>query len=245
MKRNIIKLTGAILALAAISACHKDNTDPNNNNNGDTYAHIQLVDASPSEQNCDFYDGGSATNPITPGAYYLLATDYRQVLPAQAAFTVKDFTRTAITTPTLSVTAGGVYTFFICDTFPNVTYVLTKDTVPTSLPASTGALKFVNVSPNAGPLSYRIRGGSILASNLQYGGTHPNACASSFINVPQGYQVIEVLDANTLQVIDSLPLYTLSVDAGKSYTIWTGGFRGINSGDNRIQSFYTYDEIVQ
>ena len=216
----------AVSILVTVSSCKKN--DPGNNNNTATKSYFNTVNASPGESNPDLYIP-SGSSPLTTDFYYGMSTGYSHFLvSSDQNFTIKDFAHgTVLTSGLLNGVNNAYYSWFLYDTFPNLKYFLTKDDLPTGLAAGKGAIKFVNLSPNAGAVTYRIAGGgATLASNIQYAGSAPTACTSAFIPVDTGYIAIEVLDATTLAVIDSLPLYQLYVKPGKGHLLWTMGYRG-------------------
>ena len=223
MKTTSTTLIAVALLVAAVSSCKKETT----NNNSAAKSYLNFVNASPTEQNPDLYiPSGSA--PLTSDFYYGMSTGYSHYLGlTDQVITIKDLAHgTVLTTANLAGVNNAYYSWFMYDSFPNLKYFLTKDDLPTGLASGKGAIKFVNLSPNAGPVTYRIAGGgATLASNIQYAGTNPNACTSAFIPVDTGYIAIEVLDS-TLTVIDNLPLYQLYVKPGKGHLLWTMGYRG-------------------
>lgn len=233
---------GAITAATFLltSACKKQDTTNNNNNNSTGMAYVDYIDASPSGQNCDLYDGHSVNTPQIPGFYYTMATNYNHVTISQENITIKDTRGTVLNTGQLSLEQDQTYTWLMYDTFPNIKYALVKDTLPTSYTSGKGAVKFINVCPNCGPLTYRLRGGAVLTAGLKPANVDPAHCYSNFVEMSSSSPLIEVLDANTLAVIDSVPTNIFSVTAGKAFTIWTGGYRG-GTGNNEIKSFWTAD----
>ncbi|MFN8298024.1 MAG: DUF4397 domain-containing protein [Chitinophagales bacterium] len=240
MKKQLMMMT-AVGLLLATTACKKDdNTD--NGTGGFTY--VQYINASPAHQHSDFYLHGGGESYSLTDVYYLMGTSFGKYRTGSVTLTVEDSHGTLVNAAPLTGAKDKSYTFILFDSLPHVKYIVLNDTVPTSLPSGKGAIKFINVSPNAGNITYRLKGGATLATNLKYAGTNPTESYTSFIPVDAGWQDIQVLDANTLQVIDSLPLYTIKVDPGQSYTVWTGGYRGASVYPNQLKTFFTYDEIV-
>ncbi|MCW3125469.1 MAG: hypothetical protein JWO03_1127 [Bacteroidetes bacterium] len=227
-----------ILTVLLLSACHKGSDGSTNNPNDKT--HIQFVSASPSEQNPDLYLLGSSA-PQIAGFYYYLSTGYDQPRIDDLTVTIKDGTHgTVLTSPPLGCSKDSFYTWFLYDTFPNLKYFMTTDVMWPSVPAGKAAVKFVNLSPNAGPIMYRVQGQSALTPALGYASTSPLTAASSFIQIDTGWHTIEVVDANTNQVIDSLHAGQLKTDQGSYYTLWTTGYRGA-TGQNEIYTGWTQD----
>ena len=235
MKRTSII---ALCMLLLLAACHKDNTTNNANTTDKT--HIQFVSASPSEQNPDLYLLGGSS-PQIADFYYYLASGYDLPLISNLKVTIKDGTNgTVLTTPQLPCSKDSNYTWFLYDTFPTLKYFLTTDVQWTSIPTGKAAVKFVNLSPNAGNIGYRVQGQSLLATNLGYAGTSPSTAASLYVQMDNGYHIIEVVDISTSQVIDSMGGNVFYAGAGNYYTIWTTGFKGA-TGQNQIYTGWTQD----
>ena len=235
MKRSILS---ALVCAGLLSACHKDPTTASSTDK----THFQYINASPSEPYCELYlpTGGA---PLIPDFQYLMATGYEQPRLSELNLTIKDGAHGTIlsTNGQLPCSKDSFYTWFVYDTFPHIKGYLTTDVLPAATPAGKSAIKFVNLSPNAGTIAYRIKGQSPLATGLKYAGTNPNEATSGFVYMDAGGATysIEVLDAGTNQVIDSLGTPFYSYD-GARYTIYTTGFRG-GTGYNTLQTWWTQD----
>lgn len=228
-----------ITGIITLAACSKN--EGNTTGSGKTY--VQVITASPQQAMCDKYRNDEAVSDLV-GMYYGMATNY-------GAYTLENGTLSLrfkslnygefINTGNLPVAEDNQYTFIFFDSVPGIKWLLIHDTISTTLSANKGALKFINASPNAGPVKYKLKNGPTLTSAVPYaGGSTPGY--TTFIPVDTGWIDLQVLDANTNAVIDSVPMGYLRVLPGNHYTIYTTGYRGNTTYNYKLQSWTTIDE---
>ncbi|MBL7765889.1 MAG: DUF4397 domain-containing protein [Chitinophagaceae bacterium] len=199
------------LLLLALGSCTK-NTDTN----GMMYANVNVTHASPDAPGVDLLVNDTKVNASALG--YPNSTGYLQVEAKSNNIKVNVAgTATTVINATLLFEPGKNYSIFAVDSVSKISPLVLSDDL--SAPASGKAhVRFVHLSPNAPAVDVAVVGGPVVFSNQSF------KDATAFTPLDAGNYNLEVRVAGTSTVALTLP--TISLAAGKIYTVFAKGFLG-------------------
>jgi hypothetical protein len=200
-----------------ISGCSKDDENPVNPPSGT--ARVMVIHASPDAPGVDLYvDNARVDSNLT----FLGNTGYVDIA---AGIRMVKVTVTGTTTPVIEgpvpVTAGTVYSVFAADSAASIFPLLLVDTL-TAPAAGKAHVRFVHLSPNAPAVDVTLENGTVVFGNRAFGEY------TGFTPLDAGSYVLQVREAGTTNIVLTLPSITL--EAGKIYTVYAKGFAGVTSG---------------
>jgi hypothetical protein len=210
-------LAGLSLGLF-IPGCSKDDETPVNSPPPGN-ARVMVVHASPDAPGVDlFVDNVRVDSNLT----FLQNTGYLTVTAGLRTVKVTATgSNTVVIQGPVPVTAGMVYSVFATDSLASITPLLLIDTLTTPA-AGKAHVRFLHLSPNAPAVDITLEDGTVVFGNRAFG-EH-----TAFTPLDAGAYVLQVRLAGTSTVVLTLPSITLT--AGKIYTVYAKGFVGVSSG---------------
>jgi len=198
----LIMLAGASL----VSSCSKGSDDIN-------YAALTFIHASPGLPPIDIYVDGSRTN----GNRIIAYTDtipYKFISTGSHLIAVnKNISSIIYISKNFDFDPESYYSMFITGKHDSVTYVMTRDNM--TAPADGKAkLRFLNLSPDAPPLDFRISSSSGLFAGLAF------KSYSEFTQVEPGEYTMGIYEQGNPE---PLAEENITIDKGVFYTIWAKG----------------------
>lgn len=211
-------LSFGLLFTLAFSSCKKDDdSDTTTPESGTSF--ISIVNASPSLATYNFYmdDVKMNTAALPLGG----TIPYAQV--NSASYTTK-FTSASTTesllTKSLTLSSSGVYTYFLTGLADQqLEGILVKDEI--SGVTTQGAVRLVNLSPDAEAFDLVINGGTSIVANQFY------KSVSAFVAVNPAKVTLNVVEKSTGLVKASIA--NVDIAAGKYYTVLVRGM--VNPGN--------------
>jgi hypothetical protein len=202
------------LAIFMLSSCSKPST---NYVNTQAIAGLAIIQASPDQSPVDFFITNQKANSIP--ILYGQSFDYI-VVPAgkDPVNFFNDVTEKSIVADTLQLNQNITYSLFLCNTVSSPQIFLLTDTL--AAPGSgMSSVRFVNVSPDAGPVDLVIKSGATVTANKSFKGH------SSFSTLPANVQyTFEVHQAGTANVLATV---VGKFNPNFVYTVW---FHGLTAG---------------
>ncbi|WP_432709089.1 DUF4397 domain-containing protein [Pedobacter sp.] len=204
-------LSFGLLFTLAFSSCKKDKeTDKTAPESGTSF--ISIVNASPGLATYNFYMDDVKMNPaaLPLGG----SVPYVQVKSATYAskFTSAGTTESLLS-KSITLNSNGTYTYFLTGRAGQLDGILSKDEIAGVI--TQGAIRFVNLSPDANALDLVISGGTTVIANQFY------KSISAFVALAPAKYTLNVVDKSTGQVKTSIP--NVEVAAGKYYTVLVRG----------------------
>jgi len=206
--------TIGLLALM-LSSCVKGN---NNNVTVQQLASLAVIDASPDAPPLDFFLETTRVNSsaINYGGGLGYFSAYAGV---RNAIFYADATLTKIASDSINLKVNHSYTLFLTNVVAHPDIILLNDSIPKPA-ANMAAVRFVNVSPDAGPVDFSLKGvgGSLsaVAGNISYKGS------TAFLGVTAAVSdTIVVVKAGTTTVLATVP--TVNLQSSGIYTVWLYG----------------------
>ena len=223
-----VKALFIILAVAGWVSCKKNNDAPTIS----LTTNVNFVNASNNVIN--FYINGSRINN-TPSYFPGGTLGYIPVVSGKQDLQVKiagsDNANPLFTLP-LALDTGKKYTVYVSGIAVENTF-FTTDT----LKAATGnvaTVRFVNASPDAGPLALLFEGGSaktVIIDTTKFDKI-PYKITTAFINVPSGTHNLGIYRSSL--GLASVVRDTVTLTAGRIYTVY--GYGSVGQGGNQALS---------
>jgi len=202
------------------------------NNAGDAFvdmsaavAAVNVVHASPDAPGVDLLvdnlkvNGAALTFPN--------ATDYLAIGAGDRNVKVNvGGTATTVIDANLNLAANAAYTVFAIDSVSSIEPLVLADNLATPA-AGKAHVRFVHLSPNAPAVDITTTGGAVVFGNKAF------REYTDFTPLDAGSYDLQVRAAGTSTVVLSLP--TLTLEAGKIYTVFAKGFLG-GSGDEALDA---------
>jgi hypothetical protein len=214
-------MSAAALLFLLLTSCLKDH---NTYYNPPT-ALLSFIQASPDEPQLDFFLNNNKVNQA-----FINYGDTFDYFSAYAGHRTASFytagTMTKIFSDTITLNQNMAYSLFLANKPSSPEILLLTDSI--SRPSSGNAsIRFVNVSPDAPPVSLAIQGGQVLASNEPYKGS------TSFMPIAGGKNyAFEVRQGTTNTVLATLTNVNLS--SGFVYTIWFHGLVASTNNSDKL-----------
>lgn len=210
IKRLHIYLLGIIAtSILTLSSCLKDS-----NQNGDSIVSaLTVVHGSPDAPSVDFVWDNQRVN-IQEFAYknrIKYFTDYSG--NHLARFYMEGTNANALYETQVSLTPGKYFSLFLSGTLDSLSSVLLEDDA--EKPAEGNAkIRFINLSPDAGPLDLQLVDDSLTASNKDF------QKYTSFQEMEAGEYAAKIKSTSGTTVNDQ---FDLTLEEGKTYTLWARG----------------------
>jgi hypothetical protein len=210
-------LSFGLLFTLAFSSCKKDeDTDTTTPDSGTSF--ISVVNASPSLATYNYYmdDVKMNTAALPLGG----TIPYVQVKSATYAtkFTSASTTESLLA-KSITLSSSAVYTYFLTGQADKLEGILVKDEI--SGVTTQGAIRLVNLSPDAAALDLVVKDGATVITNQFY------KSVSAFVAMDTKVYTLNVVDKSTGAVKATLTDVTLG--AGKYYTVLVRGM--VNPGN--------------
>ena len=210
-----------LLATAActLSSCSKDdNTVP-------AISGLSVVNVSPTLATYNVYM--NSTQVSTAALPFTGTINYFQITPGinSVKFTTASSTESVLT-KSINLEADKAYSLYLIDKADKLDALLISDDLSASS-ADKAAIRFVNLSPDAGTLTLNQTGGSSLSADQAYKG------ASAFSGTEAKTYSLEIHDKATGTVLTKLENVTLT--AGKMYTIIAAGLVTPSANDQPLR----------
>jgi hypothetical protein len=171
------------------------------------------------------YGNAQIYSPLNgPNILYIVqSTDTTEITPKFEMFS-----------GTLTLTAGGIYSFFLTGDTSAVDTFFVQDHIPV-YPDSSAGVRFVNLSPGSGPMSINLQGNPITQtefSNLGYKQISAFKAYSASSGAPGNYTFVVHDQASGDSVV-----YSWSYSLYKNNTIVIAGSENPSSNDYPINAF--------
>ncbi|MEJ5962592.1 DUF4397 domain-containing protein [Pedobacter immunditicola] len=204
LKQTLVLLSLTVFFLAS---CKKDDIDDLPEPD---IAAFNVVNASPGQTSFNF----ALDNQIVNGPA-LTFTDQTGYISAYTGIRKFDVTlggtTQSILTDTLNLETDKYYSLFITGQSP-LSLLITEDDL--TAPATGKAkIRFIQLSPNAGELALGVKGEEELFPEQEF------KAVSAFISIDPAQYILEIKDDDG----DALTESTVTIAAGKIYTVWAGG----------------------
>ncbi len=221
MKKNFIYVLSAVAVLAfSLTSCKKEEAKE--------YAKVMVTHASPDAPDVDLLVDGTKQN--STALTFPNSTAYLQVEAGTRNIKVNGAGSTSsVIDANIDFAKDGNYSIFAVDSFSKISAVVLEDDL--TAPASGKAhVRFVHLSPDAPAVDVAVQGASdVIFDNVSFKGN------TAFTPLTADNYILEVrLDQNSAVVL-TLPSITL--EAGKIYTIFARGFAGATAGTNQALNY--------
>jgi Domain of unknown function (DUF4397) len=219
MKKIILTaVTFATVFASVLVSCKKDKKDDPapTPEPVQTYAKVLVTHASPNAPGVDLLIDNTKVN--TAALTYPNNTGYLQVKSGARNIKV-NVTNTTDTRITANVTleTDKNYSIFAIDSVSKLSAIVLVDDL-TAPAAGKAHVRFVHLSPNAPAVDVALTGGAVVFGNKSFKQETP------FTPLTAGPYNLEVRAAGTTTAVLTLPTITLT--AGKIYTVFAKGFLG-------------------
>lgn len=216
MKKKVV-LAAMLLITVLASSCSDDDDDvvvPQ-------AAYVSVINALAGSQPLDFFLDENQTN--NNGIRYGDGRDYISAFTGERRVTFRETGSVqSILTDTVTLENEEYYSLFLAGAIDKPELIFLHDTI-TQPARGNAAVRFVNLSADAGPVDLVIKQGPVLASGRNY------KEYTSFTEV-QGYNryTIEVREAGTASVLASIT--NAELRGNSVYTVWLQGFKNSDAG---------------
>ena len=206
--------------VGALSSCSLDSENTYVTQPLPESAYGIIANASPASGDLFFFADANKINdnPLT----YANAAGYYNFSLGNRILAVKNTAGTTLATKAITLTRGQSFTAFAVNTFNNIEIVTYRDTLA-SATASKAYVRFINLSPDAAPISV-----SNATQNFATGLAFKQATA--FIEVSGGNYDLTFKNTATQDTL--VRENAVALRAGKIYTIYTKGFTTPPTGSN-------------
>ena len=209
------------LAILAISACKKDDTENTQS------PFVSFINASPTLGTYNMYLGGTKLNSAAmPFGGIIAYTQY-----AAGTYTANYTTETGIEPllgKSVTIAPDSIYSLFLIDKSPNLDALLVNDYIDASL-TEKAYIRFINLSPDAPALDLASTSGEMaVITSKAY------KSISTFIPVAAKDYTFEVRASATGEVKTTMANTTFT--AGRYYTIFSRGYLSPGSADRRFSA---------
>ncbi len=202
------------------------------NNAGDAFADmsaavaaVNVVHASPDAPGVDLLVDNLKVN--SAALTFPNATDYLPVGAGDRNVKVNvGGTATTVIEANLNLDANAAYTVFAIDSVSSIEPLVLADNLATPAPGK-AHVRFVHLSPDAPAVDITTTGGAVVFANKAF------REYTDFTPLDAGSYDLQVRAAGTSTVVLNLP--TLTLEAGKIYTVFAKGFLG-GSGDEALDA---------
>jgi len=209
-KGLVVKIGAVCIIALGLSSCIKNHDDTP----VQPVALLSVIQASPDEPALNFNLNSARVNasPINYGS----GLDYfRAVAGKRTAIFTKNSDGTTVKSDTMTLSQNVAYTLFLVNKAATPEYLLLNDAI--TQPSSGNAnLRFVNLSPDSGPVDLAVKDGAVLVANKSFKGF------SGFSSLEGKNYTFEIRKAGTTTVLASLTSQNIS--PGFVYSIY---FRGL------------------
>lgn len=213
--RRFAKVAVAVGITLSLSSCLKNN---DSNYVAPPSAGLSIFHASPGTQPFNVAIG----NTIINNGYNLIEFEYSKALQyvgvtpgSRNVSLLKKNTKDTIRTGTFNLSNDKYYSLFVVDAAPNPNFLFIEDVITTPL-AGKARVRFVNLSPDAGPLDLIANAGTdtLLFSSTAYKAASPFTDLSG----TKPYK-FEIKSGGTSKAT----LENIEIKSGGTYTIWAKG----------------------
>ncbi len=206
---SVFTLVVAVVALTTLSSCEKEETK--------TYANVLVTHASPDAPGVDLLVDGSKQNSSALG--FPANTGYLKVESGSRNIKVNvTGTSTTVINADLNLAADNNYSVFAVDSVSKISAVVLTDDL-TAPAAGKAHVRFVHLSPNAPAVDVAVASsGAVVFGNKAF------KEYTAFTPLDAGNYNLDVRVAGTSTVALTLP--TITLEAGKIYTVFAKGFLG-------------------
>lgn len=201
----------ALAALSVLASCKKSTTEDTT-----TYGRVNVTHASPDAPGVDLLVDDTKQNSAALG--FPNSTGYLDVPIGSRNFKVNvSGTSTSVINANATIEANKSYSIFAVDSVSNIMPLVVEDDLTT--PASGKAhVRFIHLSPDAPAVDVAVTGGGVVFANQAF------KQSTAFTPLNAGAYNLEVRVAGTTTVALTLP--TITLEAGKIYTVFAKGFLG-------------------
>lgn len=213
----------AVLLLATtactFSSCSKDD------NTVTAISGLSVVNVSPTLGTYNVYL--NSTKVSTAALPFTGSINYFQITPGinSVKFTTASSTESLLT-KSINLEADKAYSLYLIDKADKLDGLLISDDLSAGS-ADKAAVRFINLSPDAGALTLNQTGGASLSTDQAYKG------ASAFSSTEAKTYSLEIRDKTTGTVLTKLENVTLT--AGKIYTIVAAGLVAPSTNDQPLK----------
>ncbi|MDB5121244.1 MAG: hypothetical protein JWN56_2462 [Sphingobacteriales bacterium] len=204
--RNAFFILLVGFGMLTITSCLK-------NNDTSVFSAVSLVHASPGLQGIDFFYNGSRVNGDT-AINYMDTIPYQIINSGISAVAIKRYiSSVTYMNQNINFEGGKYYSLFIIGKPDSVSWLLTQDN--SDAPASGKAkLRFLNLSPDAPSLDFKLNGTNTLFTNQAY------KTYTDYKSVDPADYTIGIYESGKTSALSQ---QTLKIVAGRSYTVWAKG----------------------
>jgi len=218
--RRFVFVMFAGLLVLLFSSCLKDH----NNYYNPPVGYLNVVQASPDEPPLNFFLNN---NPVNTWPFQL--GDFTNYFRAYTGTRTANFdnasTMGQVISDTIHVNQNQYYSLFLTNTTSNPKYLYLTDTL--NQPAGgQAAVRFINLSPDAGVVDFSVQTSSTTVKNKGFLGH------SGFAAVAAGNYTLQVTKAGTSTVLATLPGSGFS--PGGLYTVWLQGLSAGTSSSDKL-----------
>lgn len=211
MKKVVSVFTVVVLlaSLLAVSSCSKEESK--------SYANVLVTHASPDGPGVDLLVDGAKQN--SAALAYPTNTGYLQVEAGTRNIKVNvSGTSTTVINADLSLATDNNYSVFAIDSVSKISALVIADDL-TAPVAGKAHVRFVHLSPNAPAVDVAVAAsGAVVFGNKSF------KEYTAFTPLDAGSYNLDVRVAGTSTVALTLP--TITLEAGKIYTVFAKGFLG-------------------
>ncbi len=213
LKKNFLFLLSAI-TIFSLNSCVKGEESSLN------ISSLSVIHASPGLPAIDFYYNGARINGDSIIAYGDTIPN-KFFNSGTASIVVKKYiSSTTYISTSIDLQSEKNHSFFVVGKPNEVTYLFTTDDL--TAPASGKAkLRFINLSPDAANLSFKI-------NSINLFGSMAFKSYSEFSPVDPGEQKISIHDSVSGAILAE---QNLNIQAGKIYTVWAKGLVSTTEND--------------
>lgn len=218
MKRNVITLSlvsAAVLLVSGLTGCLKNN----NNNSTQPGAAVSILQASPSDVGVDLYFNQEKVN-ASPMVYP--SASYKTAKAANYKFSLVN----AATGDTLDQRTDSLqsayYSLIVYDTGSATAMLLTQDQFQSGSSSSGMFLRYLQLSPDAGPVNFFINT-SMASPSRTFVDILTNPDDAVFNGLDPGSYSFTAISANTGDTLATLPSVTITTQSANAYTLMLRG----------------------
>jgi hypothetical protein len=140
------RLTGSILVILGFAACNKSTV------NLTPLSSLEIINSVPGSPGAQLSSNPNAVGYSSYGQFGLLAGNSAQVYVWPTGDSLHPYYNSS-----LAAVNGGIYSLYLISNNPQQNTLLLKDTIPSYTDSSMG-IRFINLSPDAGPVNIDIAG---------------------------------------------------------------------------------------